>query len=85
MFEDLTSLVVDIGTHHTRIGYGGDDAPKLMPYSYLTYNPTNMEAEDSHKFLVGDKYLYLDRSQNEIHSIFDRKGADGYAFNFDKL
>lgn len=43
MFEDLTSMIVDIGTHHTRIGYGGDDAPKLMPYSYVTSNHNNME------------------------------------------
>jgi actin-related protein len=42
MFEDLTSLIVDIGSHHTRIGYGGDDAPKLMPYSYVTSNHRNM-------------------------------------------
>jgi actin-related protein len=85
MFEDLTSLVVDIGTRHTRIGYGGDDAPKLMPYSYVTSNSSSMETEDLPNFLVGDKYLYLDRSENEIHSIFDHSGADGYAFNFDKL
>ena len=36
MFQDLTSIVVDLGTYRTRIGYGGDDAPKLMPYSFLS-------------------------------------------------
>jgi actin-related protein len=35
MFQDLTSLVVDIGTAKTKIGYGGDDAPKLITSSYL--------------------------------------------------
>ena len=35
MFQDLSTLVVDIGTQRSRIGYGGDDAPKLMPYSYV--------------------------------------------------
>ena len=35
MFQDLTSLVLDIGTHKSKIGYGGDDAPKLITNSYL--------------------------------------------------
>ena len=42
MFQDLTSIVVDMGTQRTRIGYGGDDAPKLTPYSYLTHFPSAM-------------------------------------------
>jgi len=42
MFQDLTSIVVDLGTQRTRIGYGGDDAPKLMPYSYISHFPSAM-------------------------------------------
>jgi len=45
MFQDLTSLVVDIGTAHTRIGYGGDDAPKLMPHSYVNLYGSAMQSE----------------------------------------
>jgi actin-related protein len=35
MFQDLTSLIVDIGTNKTRVGYGGDDAPKIIASSYV--------------------------------------------------
>ena len=38
MFQDLTTLVVDIGTAYSRIGFGGDDAPKLMPHSLVSTN-----------------------------------------------
>jgi actin-related protein len=37
MFQDLTSLVLDIGTYQTRIGYGGDEAPKIVTPSYIAY------------------------------------------------
>lgn len=35
MFQDLTSLIVSIGTYSSKIGYGGDDAPKIMTPSYV--------------------------------------------------
>ncbi len=38
MFQDLTSLVLDIGTYKSKIGYGGDDAPKLITNSYVSRN-----------------------------------------------
>lgn len=38
MFQDLTTLVLDIGTLKSKIGYGGDDAPKLMVNSYVSKN-----------------------------------------------
>lgn len=58
MFQDLTSIVVDLGTQRTRIGYGGDDAPKLMPYSYLSNFPSAMNEEGAPEYQVGDKYLW---------------------------
>lgn len=45
MFQDLTSLVLDIGTCKTRVGYGGDDAPKVVCSSYVA-RPTVMEREN---------------------------------------
>ena len=38
MFQDLTTLVLDIGTYKSKIGYGGDDAPKLITSSNLSRN-----------------------------------------------
>lgn len=38
MFQDLTTLVIDVGTHATRIGYGGDEAPKVDVPSYVSYS-----------------------------------------------
>ena len=64
MFQDLTSLVVDLGTYRTRIGYGGDDAPKLMPYSYLSHFTSQMSEEGKSSHRVGDKYLWSERDDN---------------------
>lgn len=38
MFQDLTSLVLDIGTYQTKIGYGGDEAPKIIAPSAIAYS-----------------------------------------------
>lgn len=64
MFQDMTSLVVDIGTARSRIGYGGDDAPLLMPHSYVSSWGEAMHDVDHPKLLVGDKYLGFDRNDN---------------------
>lgn len=42
MFQDLTSLVIDMGLANTKIGYGGDEAPKIYIPSYIGY-PTGMD------------------------------------------
>lgn len=60
MFQDLTSLVVDIGTNKSKVGYGGDDAPKLITNSYVSKN-NSMDVEGSSKYIIGDKYLNMDR------------------------
>lgn len=56
MFQDLTSLVLDIGTLKSKIGYGGDDAPKIISNSVISKN-SSMDVEGTEKYLVGDKYL----------------------------
>ena len=58
MFQDLTSIVVDLGTQRTRIGYGGDDAPRLMPYSYLSHFESSMSEENASEHQAGDKCLW---------------------------
>lgn len=68
MFQDLTTLVLDIGTHSARIGYGGDEAPRLDVPSQVSYSAT-MGDEDK-KLLAGNKYLDFDRTDREIESIF---------------
>jgi actin-related protein len=60
MFQDLTSVVIDIGTYKSKIGYGGDDAPKIIANSYLSKN-SSMDVEGSNKYIVGDKYLNMER------------------------
>lgn len=71
MFQDLTSLVLDIGTYQSRIGYGGDEAPKIVAPSYVA-SPAVMDSSER-KILVGKKYLGLDKTDLEIESIFKRK------------
>ena len=64
MFQDMTSLVVDVGTYRSRIGYGGDDAPLLMPYSYVSSWGEAMQDEEHSKYICGDKYLNTERPDN---------------------
>lgn len=42
MFQDLTSLVLDIGSYQSRIGYGGDESPKIIAPSYVA-SPAAMD------------------------------------------
>ncbi len=58
MFQDLTSLVFDIGTSTTKVGYGGDDAPKLITNSYVSRN-NSMDIEGAQKYIIGEKYLNI--------------------------
>lgn len=83
MFQDLTSLVLDIGTLKSKIGYGGDDAPKIIANSLISKN-SSMDVEGSGKYLVGDKYLNVERSDREIESIFKKKDKDGCEIDFEK-
>jgi actin-related protein len=81
MFQDLTSLVLDIGTFQARIGYGGDEAPKVVAPSFVVSQAAMEESE--RKMLAGKKYLCLDRTDLEIESIFRHKG-EGQAFQIDE-
>ena len=76
MFQDLTSLVLDIGTQKSKIGYGGDDAPKIISNSYILKN-TSMDVEGQHRYVIGDKYFAMDRDDRDVESIFKRKDKDG--------
>ena len=84
MFQDLSSLVVDLGSSHSRIGYGGDDAPRLTPASYVSYYNGEM-ASEGQEYRVGDKSLWNDRENNSLLSIYERKGAEGYRFLYPVL
>ena len=64
MFQDLTSLVLDIGTFQSKMGYGGDEAPKVVAPSYVTSQAVMDESEK--KVLAGKKYLCLDKTDLEI-------------------
>lgn len=81
MFQDLTSLVLDIGTYQTKIWYGGDEAPKVVAPSFVVSQSAMDESE--RKLLAGKKYLCLDRTDLEIESIFKQKG-EGQAFQIDE-
>lgn len=85
MFQDLSTLVVDIGTQRSRIGYGGDDAPKLMPYSYVNSYGSEMQEEGKSQYKIGDKYLTMGGQDHDIQSIFTKKGAEGYQYDYEKL
>lgn len=60
MFQDLTSLVLDIGSYQSRIGYGGDESPKIIAPSYVCSTSTMDESDK--KIFAGKKYLSLDKT-----------------------
>ena len=63
MFQDLTTLVVDVGTFSAKIGYGGDEAPKIVCPSYVGI-PNAMDGD--REFYAGTKYLNLDKTDLQI-------------------
>lgn len=67
MFQDLTSLVVDVGLATSKIGYGGDEAPKIYTPSYVSY-PASMDGDKN--FFAGNNNLSLNKTDLEIESIF---------------
>lgn len=85
MFQDMTSLVVDIGTARARIGYGGDDAPLLMPHSLLATHPSQMQDAGHSSYSLGDKQLFADRTDTQLASIFSKHGSEGYQFDQERL
>lgn len=75
MFQDLTSLVVDIGNFTTKVGYGGDEAPRIVTSSCLA-EPVSME--EDREFFVGTKYLNLDKTDLEIQTLHDSNSGAKY-------
>jgi actin-related protein len=71
MFQDLTSLVLDIGSYQSRVGYGGDEAPKIVAPSFVGYTATLDKEKGA---MVGKKYLCMDRTNFEIERIFRYRG-----------
>lgn len=71
MFQDLTSLVIDIGSYQSRIGYGGDEAPKIVCPSAVAYSAVMDKSE--RKIMAGKKYFCLDKTDLEIESIHSER------------
>lgn len=48
--DEVSALVVDIGTSSVRAGYAGDDTPRAIIPTHYGYLPTNPDAD----FVMGD-------------------------------
>jgi hypothetical protein len=44
-----------------------------------------MQDVDRNHYLVGDKYLNIAREDHEVHSIFAKKGIEGYQYDYDRF
>ncbi len=76
-------MVLDIGTSKSKIGYGGDDAPKIISNSAVLRN-SSMDVEGTNKYLVGDKYFGIEREDREVESIYKRKDREACEIDFER-
>ncbi|ABN65251.2 actin-related protein [Scheffersomyces stipitis CBS 6054] len=75
--DEINAIVLDPGSYHTRIGYAGDDFPKVITSSYYasaSNEPMEAEKEDSKigskstKRIFGDA-IDVPRSNYNVHPI----------------
>lgn len=78
--DDVSSVVLDIGSYQTRAGYSGEDCPRsILPSTVGVVKGGEDEAMDGadekkKNIVVGASELGHRRENMEIHSIFDDDG-----------
>jgi len=67
--EDITSVVVDIGSLNARAGYSGEDTPRIVMSSRVGSAPNSMDIEDQYKYHIGDTQLGLTKNRENMKII----------------
>ncbi|CAI2371077.1 unnamed protein product [Moneuplotes crassus] len=78
--DDVSSIVVDVGTHTTRLGYAGEDQPQHISSSHVG---VIVEEGDRNGELVTDESrIDYERKHFEVEPIVN---SDGFITDFDKF
>lgn len=72
--QDLSAVVVDVGSLNVRAGYAGDDLPRFIIPSAVGKHESNMEVEEKGRYVVGDSGLGIARNNLGIQPVY-RQGA----------
>ena len=80
--QKTITVVLDVGTQTTHVGFAGDEVPKISTPSYSAFD-TSLKSHGV-KTLAGNQILKADRTDIEIEHIFESCGKEGYQYNFDK-
>lgn len=73
--QDLSVVVLDVGSLTTRAGWAGEDTPKFVCPSYVGKLNCNMEIEDiqkSSQYVCGDSKLNALKNRIEVQQVFNQ-------------
>lgn len=77
--DDVSWVVVDVGTDTTRLGYAGEDQPQS-----ITYSKYGVIKDGSHRdgeIITNEARINFERKHFEVKSIVD---SDGFVTDYDK-
>lgn len=77
--DDVSCVVVDVGTDTTRLGYAGEDQPQS-----ITYSKYGVIKDGSHRdgeIITNEARINFERKHFEVKSIVD---SDGFVTDYDK-
>lgn len=78
--DDVSSVVVDVGTDTTRIGYAGEDQPQSITPSKMGIIKDGTDRDGER--IYTEAALNYERPNTEVESIVD---SDGFIQDFDKF
>ena len=78
--DDVSSVVVDIGTDTTRLGYAGEDQPQSVSTSNIGIIRDGGERDG--EIITSEPYINFERKHFEVGTIVD---SDGFITDFDKF
>ncbi|CAI2371157.1 unnamed protein product [Moneuplotes crassus] len=78
--DDVSSVVVDVGTHTTRLGYAGEDQPQSITSSQIGI--ITEEGDRSGEIITDEPKIDYERKNFEVEPIVN---TDGYITDFDKF
>ena len=77
--DDVSSVVVDVGTHTTRLGYAGEDQPQSISTSQIGILVDKDERKETR--IISEPKIDFERKHFEVEPILN---SDGFATDFDK-
>ncbi len=77
--DNIESLVIEIGTSKTRIGFAGEDVPKYQEFTSIAKNANHYYVK------TPDEYHTLPSSSSSSYSLVSPIGEEGYITQWDHV